>query len=91
MPEGLSAESAGCEALRDSLPADGIRSALSRERSDLDNVAGHLLAMERSGMDVKCTWLFAVYAFCPLMKPIMSIIFAFVYRRLVSVPLKSKV
>jgi hypothetical protein len=37
LPEGLSAESAGCEALRASLPADGIRSALSRERSDLDN------------------------------------------------------
>jgi hypothetical protein len=33
----LSAESAGCEALRAEQPVDEIRSALSRERSDLDN------------------------------------------------------
>jgi len=37
LPEGLSAAFAGCEALRASQPANGIRSALSRERSDLDN------------------------------------------------------
>ena len=41
MPEGLSAESAGCEALRASRQADEIRSALSRERSDLDNALHH--------------------------------------------------
>ena len=52
LPEGLSAEFAGCEALRASRPADGIRSALSRERSDLDK--GNL----RRSLAVKFTrWL----------------------------------
>ena len=32
MPEGLSAESAGCEALRASRPADGIRSVVEEAK-----------------------------------------------------------